>query len=130
MVFITLANEHVSDASKDNKVVRTTPATGSRVGTMDPLTIFCGRTANLIPNLVGKTEAEARAVLTSLGVTKITSGYYPTTDHPDGSVYNVHPDPGSVIKADTSVSLSVSRHEGAIRFPSWLEKPKQRRFRL
>lgn len=114
---VILTNEHVNDASKDNKIIRTIPAAGSRIGTSYTLTEVCGRSANIIPDLVGKPEAEVRTALTKLGVTSIESGYYPSTDHPDGQVYNIWPSPGSIIKADTKVSLSVVKREGAIQIP-------------
>jgi serine/threonine-protein kinase len=86
------------------------PAAGSAVETGDPVTVVVstGDVDVLIPDLLGRTTAEAEAVLRDVGLVARVQPRL-TADVPEGTVVEQHGNPGNTVERGSEVRLVVAR---------------------
>ncbi|MBN1192227.1 MAG: Stk1 family PASTA domain-containing Ser/Thr kinase [Coriobacteriia bacterium] len=90
-------------------VIRTEPAIGTAVskGTRIVLYVSAGVEQTKVPDVVGKTLAQAKSTLEAAGLTVTTTEAYSETV-PKGSVISQKPDPNVVLESGSTVTLEVS----------------------
>jgi beta-lactam-binding protein with PASTA domain/predicted Ser/Thr protein kinase len=71
-----------------------------------------------MPNLKGKTDAEAQAALKAQNLTNITPGTPTTGPDCDGEVTTQNPDPGTQVKTDTAVSYTLCNGPDQVSVPN------------
>jgi eukaryotic-like serine/threonine-protein kinase len=98
-----------SETVDQGSVISANPAPGKELRPNSPvnLTVSKGPAPIPIPNVVGKTEADARSILTSAGFRVSTSSDYSDTV-PDGSVISQNPSSGAR-PANTVIALVISK---------------------
>jgi len=112
--------EQNSDAAPLEQVIAQQPAAGQPLGADRTVTLVVsiGKPAKEVPNVVGRTEAEARRLLTEAGLPPARfSNYQGHSDVPEtvlrgvcvGCVLSTTPGPGTRVAPDTQVYLAVRR---------------------
>lgn len=95
-------------ALKD-KVVRTTPATGTATAVNSPIVVFIGTGPKevTIPDLIGQTEAQARTTLEQMGLEiEVVEG---DSERPAGQVVSSKPPAGATAREGAVVQVTISR---------------------
>ena len=104
-----VALEH-SDTVRAGRVIRQDPLAGSEVeaGTPVDIVVSLGPARVTVPNVVGRTQTEARTTITSVGlaVGAITQEHSPSI--PVGSVIRQDPAAGTEVASGTAVDLVIS----------------------
>ncbi|MFP5318426.1 MAG: PASTA domain-containing protein [Acidimicrobiia bacterium] len=90
------------DEVANGKIIGTRPPVGNTVPRGETVTIVVSRGQPVVPNLDGKTEAEARAALEAAGL-KLGSVF----GLPGGKVFRSAPDTGAKLKVGTAVNIFV-----------------------
>jgi serine/threonine-protein kinase len=62
-----------------------------------------------VPNVIGKTESQARDLLTRSGLSVQVIEVYDATSEPVGTVIRQIPKPGSIVRKPFPVKINVSR---------------------
>ncbi|MFC0316126.1 Stk1 family PASTA domain-containing Ser/Thr kinase [Gordonia phosphorivorans] len=98
-----------SSAALKDKVVRTTPATGSEVAVNATVVVFVGTGPKevSVPDLVGQTEAQARTTLEQMGLEMVAVAG--DSERPAGQVVSSSPNAGQTIKVGSVVQVTISR---------------------
>ncbi|MCM3922168.1 PASTA domain-containing protein [Frankia sp. AiPs1] len=110
----TVGFVHVERVSKPDadaaagRVIDVNPAGGSDVrrSTKVVLTVSAGDDDVVIPDVVGRTEAAARAALERLGLTVVVGADVPTAR--PGQVTAVHPTAGTAVAPGSTVTITVA----------------------
>jgi serine/threonine-protein kinase len=103
------AREDVNNSATAGTVVGSNPKAGARVteGARITLQVSNGRTA--LPDVTGKTEAEASAALNQAGWTRIRrQTEVPPRDFEAGTVFRTDPTPGSFVPKDATITLYIA----------------------
>ncbi|MCC6154993.1 MAG: PASTA domain-containing protein [Candidatus Hydrogenedentes bacterium] len=89
---------------------RPEPGSVVRAGRRVYVTLSLGQDSIAVPDVRGKTEAEARAIIdkTELSANPTVSRYNANTTSPPGTVLSQYPMPGQVVSRGVQVSLLVS----------------------
>ncbi|MCD8156492.1 MAG: Stk1 family PASTA domain-containing Ser/Thr kinase [Clostridiales bacterium] len=108
---LSVVREFEYDSSVEaGKVIRQSPSAGSTAAEGDTVTIYVsqGSETTKVPNVVGKTEADARAELAdaSLNVGSVTQDYSDTVA--EGNVISQSVSSGKYVDMGTSVDLVIS----------------------
>ena len=115
-----IKQEENSDEYAKDRIIRTQPAADAALSSGDVVVIVVSLGAKLeqvsVPNLLGKTEADARAALTAAklvcgSVTRVDS------DKPDGEVIFQTIPARSTVYEGTIVDINISRNEPKIEEP-------------
>ena len=102
------AAEH-SNTIKENKVMRQTPAAGTRVDKGSTVTyiLSAGEETIKVPDVVKSLEGEATAELKNAGF-EVVVDYAPDNDVPEGAVVSQSPRAGEKAKSGSTISLVIS----------------------
>ncbi len=95
-----------------------TPGQGEQaeVGSKVTLTISQAADTVLLPNVVGSTEEEAKAVLSNLGL-RVTPKVEASDDVPEGVVISMTPEPDQEVNKETLVTITVSTGAAQVEVP-------------
>jgi serine/threonine-protein kinase len=107
--------------SPAGQVTNEDPGAGNsiRVGSVVTLTISNGAGTVIVPNVVGRLQADAEAALRSAGVRRITVVHTTTTNQSeDGRVISQQPSAGRRIPDTISVTITVARFKQTTTTPS------------
>ena len=106
--FVVVAVERLTDAAPEGGVLRQSELPGSRIEVGDTITLTIARPLPKIPNVVGKTLANARRTLKNAGfeVGKVTQQ---TSSKRKGTVISQSPDRGTSARPGRSVSLVTAK---------------------
>jgi eukaryotic-like serine/threonine-protein kinase len=101
----------VSDPTREGRVVAQEPVAGASIptGAEVKLTVAVGLETVSIPDLRGKTEQEAFALLAAAGLQLGTRTEVFDPIIPTGSVVSQEPGPGIVVNQGTAISYAVSK---------------------
>jgi beta-lactam-binding protein with PASTA domain/tRNA A-37 threonylcarbamoyl transferase component Bud32 len=97
-----------SDEQKDN-VVDSDPKPGTQVQDGTTVTLSISKGPKALPNVVGKTEAQATQILENAGF-KVSSVPDSTSTQPNGTVTQMSPPAGTPSNAGTTVTILVSTY--------------------
>src|SRR6185437_13392793 len=110
--------KQADDLVKEGRVIKASPAEGSLVPPNTKVTLYVstGPADKTVPNVIGKSQADATTALSQAGfnVGKVTQDSSST--EPAGTVLQQSPPGGKQAKPGTSVNLTVSA--GAVKVPS------------
>jgi beta-lactam-binding protein with PASTA domain/tRNA A-37 threonylcarbamoyl transferase component Bud32 len=116
---------------KAGVVIASDPAVGREVGrgSTVTLTVSQGSERYGVPQLVGRSQAEAEQRLTEarLTVGKISQAFSETV--PQGQVVSTSPTAGSSVKRGTAVALVISKGRQPITIQDWTGKPASQAFK-
>ena len=109
-----LTPKRVSEPSADvpeGKVIRTDPAAGTSVEKDTTVRVFVssGPQQVSVPDVVGKTEAEAKKILTDAGFKVATSDRVAVDPSDDGRVIDQDPDAGDKAPQGSTVTITIGR---------------------
>ncbi len=98
-----------SDSVEKNHVARQDPAAGSEVEKGATITYYlsAGKEGTDVPDVRGKSEGDATALLTNAGF-KVTSQYESSSTVDEGKVISQTPDAGSSAKEGDTINITVS----------------------
>jgi len=99
-VVLTVANVTMSDNAVSPAVVNPTSVTNGKV-------TVGGDPVQTVPNVVGKSQAEAENTLKDMGLTVVIQEV--DSDQPKGTVLGTIPEAGQPIPADKKVTLKISK---------------------
>ena len=107
--------EQTSEQVPAGVVLAQNPAQDSRLERDSTviLTVSSGKPKVLVPDLVGRTEAEAQDMIVKAGLTKTWVNYQDYTFVPPGHVLSQEPKPGTLVEKGTTVYIAVRRPEAA-----------------
>jgi beta-lactam-binding protein with PASTA domain/tRNA A-37 threonylcarbamoyl transferase component Bud32 len=105
-----------SDDTKD-QVVAMQPPAGTKVGENSKVTLFWSSGPQQVPDVVGKTEAEAKRAIEGAGF-KVSSVQTTSTTEPKGTVVQQSPDQGTPLSKGSTVTIVVSAFEEPSPTPS------------
>lgn len=116
---LTLDHEYVnSDEIEKGRVISTSPERGTMVVSGDKVTVTISDgplvTKVTVPNLLGKTEDEAKALLDSLGLVKGKVDYKNSDTYPEGKVSYQSYSTGESVDKGTVIDLEVSSGPEAV----------------
>ena len=113
------------ETAKAGVVLAADPPAGREVGrgSTVTLTVSQGQERYAVPQLVGRTQAEAQQRLTDakLAVGKVTEAFSETV--PQGQVISTSPAANTSVKRATAVALVVSKGRQPIQLQDWTGKP-------
>jgi serine/threonine-protein kinase len=91
--------------------VETDPAKGSQAAPGDPITLRVSTGSIPLPDVHGKTEAQARQTLTAAGFSadQITSTTVERDDVPQGQVAATDPAAGTPVKQGQTINLQIAQ---------------------
>jgi serine/threonine-protein kinase len=98
-----------SDENKDN-VIAVSPDVGSMVGANSVVTVTFSKGPKEVPNVVGKSEADATKILEDAGF-KVDSVPDSASTEPKGTVTRQSPQQGTPLTAGSTVTILVSTYE-------------------
>jgi beta-lactam-binding protein with PASTA domain len=103
-----------SDAARGT-VLASTPAAGEKVpaGTVT-LTLSSGPSSVTLPNVVGRSYADARSALEQIGLLVAGSGLDSSSTEPPGTVVSQSPSAGRTVPSGTTVQLRLSAGIGLV----------------
>ncbi len=104
----TLAIDYVDAPDQVGLVVKQTPLADATLGEATDILLCVGQDQKLMPDVVGSPETAARAKLVPGFVTNISVKYSPSEQRV-GLVQNQSPQAGTVVTADTEVTLEVGQ---------------------
>jgi beta-lactam-binding protein with PASTA domain len=99
------------DDKPRDQVVDQFPAPDTRVPEGTKVTIYVSDGPEEIPNVIGKTEAQARKLLTDAGFTVTVTFSTEPTDKQKGTVIDQFPGAGQTAPAGTEVEIRVTNYE-------------------
>lgn len=111
--------KRISDVSiMENYIIRTEPAAGETVKIGDTVTLYVSMGSDIefvpMPELVGKTEEEAKRLLTENGITKVEV-ITEKSARPDGEVLDQDVAAGTNVPKETAeITLTVSEYDSAL----------------
>ncbi len=102
--------EEESDEIEEGRVIRTTPAAGSQLSKGDTVTVYISLGSGKIPvpNLIGKTEAEATKMLEDLKLSFQIREVY-DDEYPQGQVVSQSVLPGSKVGKNEYITIDISK---------------------
>lgn len=105
--------EEISDMTPVGIVMAQSPAPGVSVekGSEVVLRVSAGKEKVAVPDLVGRTEAEAQDMIVKAGLSKTYPNYQDYTFVPPGHVLSQEPKPGTLVEKGTTVYIAVRRPE-------------------
>ncbi|MGQ0803028.1 MAG: Stk1 family PASTA domain-containing Ser/Thr kinase [Actinomycetota bacterium] len=106
----------------ENQVLEQDPASGQKLKKGGTITLTVSSSTVTIPNVVGKSEAEARQQLQELGFTNVV-GFPEESDQPPGTVLRTEPPVGAEVKKSDQVVLVVAG-EAAVDIPAVANLPQ------
>jgi beta-lactam-binding protein with PASTA domain len=114
-----------SDTVKEGRVVKATPKEGQSVppDTRVDLVVSKGLPPVDVPNLVGQSQADARATLADRGLDYVVSDKKRSTQYAAGQIISQSPSPGTSVAQGTSVSVVVSTGPPLVEVPDVVQKP-------
>lgn len=114
-----VVEEEFSDTVAAGLVVRSDPASGTRVHKRGDVHVFVSKGVDMrvVPALTGKTKDEATEALTAAGLQPGTITYDYSEDVEEGRVITQGSEPGASLVHDTTVDLSVSKGKEPIPVP-------------
>jgi serine/threonine-protein kinase len=98
-----------SDENKDD-VIAVSPDVGSMVAANSVVTLTFSKGPKEVPNVVGKTEKQARSILEDAGF-KVSSLPDNASTDPKGTVTQQSPQPGTPQNAGSTITILVSTYE-------------------
>jgi serine/threonine-protein kinase len=103
--------EQVDSLVAKGRVVETDPAKGSQAAPGDPITLRVSTGSIPLPDVHGKTEAQARQTLTAAGFSadQITSTTVERDDVPQGQVAATDPAAGTPVKQGQTINLQIAQ---------------------
>jgi eukaryotic-like serine/threonine-protein kinase len=110
-----------SDTTDKGKITRTDPPVGQKIPVGSPITIWVstGPASVQVPNLVGKTEDEARATLGSAGlIAHEPPGIRCSDDVEPSQVAKQFPDVGKLVRKGSEVRFDLANSPCTINVPS------------
>lgn len=110
--FTTIAFAMRANNAPKDRVFGSSPEAGQILASNRPITILIstGTAAPVVPELVGRTQAEAEAMLTDLGLqVQVTLVDLPAEDAGIGMVVGIEPAAGTEVAAGSTVTISVGR---------------------
>ena len=117
----TSVNSRETDSLENaGDVVAVDPAEGEQAALSTPITLQVSTGTIEVPDVTGKTEAEARSMLTELGFSdgQISSENVESTAVPQGSVVATDPRAGSAVGAGENITLQIAAPAETITVPS------------
>jgi beta-lactam-binding protein with PASTA domain/predicted Ser/Thr protein kinase len=107
----TTTTQEASDSVDQGKVIRTDPASGTQVakGSTVTLVISSGQSQVAVPDVIGQTQDEATAALTSAGFKVKVTKQPVVSDTDDGRVLNQSPSGGSSAAKGSTVTITVGQ---------------------
>ena len=99
-----------SDTIKSGDVMEQNPASNStlQIGGTVTITVSKGADMVTVPNIVGKTKADAQSTLTSAGLTLGKVSQSPSDDVEKGNVISQGTDNGTSVKRGSAVDITIS----------------------
>jgi serine/threonine-protein kinase len=112
--FKTKTTQEASSTVDPGKVVRTDPAGGSKAEEGSTVTIFVSSGAEqvAVPNVMGKTAADARADIEAAGLVYREAGTAPSNSADDGKVVAQNPGGGTRVDKGTTVRVTLGKAGG------------------
>lgn len=110
--FTTIAFAMRANNAPKDRVFGSSPAAGEALASNRPITILIssGTAAPTVPDLVGRTQAEAETMLAELGLqVQITMVDLPAEDPGIGMVVGTDPNAGTEVEPGATVTISVGR---------------------
>ncbi|MER7472961.1 PASTA domain-containing protein, partial [Micromonospora sp. NPDC000018] len=110
-----------------NVVVDTNPKVGTEVKPGDKVTVILskGKAPISVPNLAGKSLAEARTILAQLGLVLVEPPTYKDSDKPRDEVLGQSPADGTGVERGAKVTLEVSKGPPLVPVPRVMDLPCQ-----
>jgi beta-lactam-binding protein with PASTA domain len=119
----TTVTQQADDTVAEGNVISTNPEAGAQltVGTSVTLVVSTGSDAAVVPDVSGKTQEEARAALTAVGLSvgDVTTGDSPTVDK--GEVISTDPAAQASVPKGSAVALTIA--SGKVTVPDVTGKP-------
>ncbi|MEV0394310.1 Stk1 family PASTA domain-containing Ser/Thr kinase [Polymorphospora rubra] len=111
---VTKGADRYDNNLPEGTVIAVDPAVGTEVKPGDEITVFVskGRAPITVPNLVGKSVAEARTTLAGLGLVARES--YVDSDQPKDQVLRQEPADGAGVERGAEVKIDVSKGPPAV----------------
>jgi beta-lactam-binding protein with PASTA domain len=118
--FTSVNSRETDSLEKAGNVVAIDPGEGEQAAPNTPITLQVSTGTIKIPEVAGKTEAEARKILTDLGFTdgQIVSEDVESGTVPVGSVVGIDPRAGSAVGAGEDITLQIAAAAQTITVPS------------
>ena len=109
--FETTLAEEPSDDVDEGKVTRTDPPAGTELDKGETVTIYVssGKSTAIVPNVVGKTEADAVSALQAAGFRVVRISQTVALEANDGKVIDQSPSGGSEAEKGSTVTITVGR---------------------
>ncbi|MFD0481567.1 Stk1 family PASTA domain-containing Ser/Thr kinase [Kineococcus sp. GCM10028916] len=119
----TTVTQQADDTVAEGNVISTDPEAGAQltVGTSVTLVVSTGSNAAVVPDVSGKTQEEARAALTAVGLSvgDVSTGDSPTVDK--GEVISTDPAAQASVPKGSAVALTIA--SGKVTVPDVTGKP-------
>jgi eukaryotic-like serine/threonine-protein kinase len=117
--FVVNTKDVEDDKVEEGKVVRQSPAANSKLAKGGQVTIEVSKGSGkvAVPDVKGKSEADARNTLQGAGFTNVQSQQQNSDSVPAGSVINTEPGAGSQVATTEPVVLIVSSGAGKVTVP-------------
>ncbi|MGN6612517.1 MAG: PASTA domain-containing protein [Angustibacter sp.] len=111
------------DTVPQDQIIDQDPASGSQVdsGTAVTVVVSTGPESVQVPDLVGKTKAQAKAALEQAGLQLGDVTETDTTEQEKGRVVSSNPSSGDQVAKDTKVSIEVA--SGKVKVPNVIGQP-------
>ena len=104
------ARQDVNNSATAGTVLGSNPKAGSRVNEGARITLQVSNGRSELPDVTGKTEAEASALLNQAGWTTIRrQTEVPPDDFEPGTVFRTDPTPGSFVPKDATITLFIAK---------------------
>ncbi len=110
-LIVSEVNKEYNDEYDVNIVYNQSPAANEQIleGSNVVLYVSKGKETNIMPNLIGKTEDEAREELTKLGLTITSVKYEVSTKYEKGLVTSQDPEANKLVEKTQGVTITVSK---------------------
>jgi serine/threonine-protein kinase len=108
--FTSVNSRQTDSLEKAGNVVAVDPAEGEQAAPNTPITLQVSTGTIKVPDVAGKTEAEARSMLTAAGFTagQIVSQSVESDEVPQGAVVGTEPRAGSAVGAGEDIILKIA----------------------
>ncbi|HKE76339.1 MAG TPA: Stk1 family PASTA domain-containing Ser/Thr kinase [Acidimicrobiales bacterium] len=118
--FVVNAKDVEDDKAEKGTVVRQSPAADSQLAKGEQVTIEVSQGSGkvAVPDVKGKSEADARNALQAAGFTNVQSQQQASDSVPAGGVINTEPGAGSQVATTEPVVLVVSSGAGKVTVPT------------
>ena len=104
------ARQDVNNSAAAGTVLSSNPKAGSRVNEGARITLQVSNGRSELPDVVGKTDAEATSQLNQAGWTTIRrQTEIPPDDFEPGTVFRMDPTPGSFVAKDATITLFIAK---------------------